>query len=361
MKVLYAIQGTGNGHFSRAKEIIPILRKKCKIDILISGNHVDLSLPFDSDYRFNGLSFVYGKKGNIDLWNTYLQANAKSFKAEIKSLQVEKYDFVINDFEPISGWACFQKNIPCIALSHQSALLDRNVPKPNKGDIFGKFILRNYAPASKKFGFHFCNYSKNIFTPVIRKEIRAIKPSNNGHYTVYLPSYKDEILVLYFKNFPGIKWHIFSKYNNKVIIDKNIEIYPISNDAFLQSIGTCTGVLCGAGFETPAEAMFLGKKLMVVPVEHQYEQQCNAAALKAMGIAVIKKIKEKNYEKILDWLETDYKIEINYPDITEQVINKIFEMYVQDVLKKNAWDKEYYLTISKNGKKKDLEAVLKKL
>ena len=28
MKILYAIQGTGNGHISRARDIIPILKKK---------------------------------------------------------------------------------------------------------------------------------------------------------------------------------------------------------------------------------------------------------------------------------------------------------------------------------------------
>jgi len=44
-----------------------------------------------------------------------------------------------------------------------------------------------------------------------------------------------------------------------------------------------TGVFCGAGFETPAEAMFLKKKLMVIPMKGQYEQQCNAAALEEIG------------------------------------------------------------------------------
>ena len=36
MKVLYAFQGTGNGHIARAQEIIPILKKYAEVDILIS-------------------------------------------------------------------------------------------------------------------------------------------------------------------------------------------------------------------------------------------------------------------------------------------------------------------------------------
>ena len=359
MKVLYAIQGTGNGHLSRAREIIPLLRKKCEIDILVSGTQADIDLPFEINYRLKGLSFVFGKKGGVDIWNTYLEANSKSIRKEIKELPVEKYDFVINDFEPISGWACYFKKVPCIALSHQAALLDKNVPSPDKTDLFGKFILRNYAPASDRLGLHFSRYSKNIYTPVIRSEVRKVKPVDNGHYTVYLPSYDDKLIASHLRNFANIRWQVFSKHNKKVIIDKDIEIYPVSHDAFLESMATCTGILCGAGFETPAEAMYLGKKLLVIPMDNQYEQHCNAAALKAMGIPVVKKLKEKHYEKIFDWLDSTYKVEISYPDITEQIINRIFEMHVQNVLKKNSWDKDYYLTFPKTGKKKMEKTILR--
>lgn len=38
MKILYAFQGTGNGHLARAQEIIPILKKHALVDTLISGH-----------------------------------------------------------------------------------------------------------------------------------------------------------------------------------------------------------------------------------------------------------------------------------------------------------------------------------
>jgi uncharacterized protein (TIGR00661 family) len=362
MKILYALQGTGNGHLARATEIIPLLRKKCEVDILVSGTQVDLQLPFDIKFRLKGLSFIFGKKGGVDLWNTYIEANAKSIRKEIRELPVTDYDFVINDFEPISGWACFFKKVPCVALSHQSAVLDKNSPKPKVSDLFGKFILKNYAPSSLQFGFHFSRYAKNIFTPVIRKDVRNLIPIDKGYYTVYLPSYDDEHLIKHLKNFEKVKWQVFSKHNKMSFTDKNIEISPISNEAFLQSMASSSGVLCGAGFETPAEAMFLGKKLMVIPMENQYEQQCNAAALKGIGIPVIKKLIEKNYGKINDWLISDYKIEITYPDVTEQVINRIFEIYVKKILKKNAWDNRYQLSFpDKKGKKKSSKTLLKHL
>ncbi len=346
MKVLYAIQGTGNGHLSRAREIIPLLRNKCEVDLLVSGYQADVDLPFEVKYRLRGLSFIFGKKGGVDIWNTYIEANYKKFMEEIHTVPVGDYDFVINDFEPVSAWACYLNKVPCISFSHQCALLDKNVPKPKKKDFLGKFILKNYAPSTLKFGLHFSRYSNDIFTPVIRSEIRNIKNTNGDHYTVYLPSYNDDFIseILSLVD-DGIRWQIFSKNAKQVIINKNIEIYPITNDGFIKSMASSTGVLCGAGFETPAEAMFLGKKLLVIPMQNQYEQQCNAAALKAMGIPVIKKLKEKHVDTLRDWVVSDFRIEINYPDNTAKIINLIFETYINGVLKENQWTKEYSLSL----------------
>ena len=273
MKVLYAIQGTGNGHISRARDIIPLLRKHCETDILISGYQSDVTLNFDVRFTYKGLSFIFGKKGGVDLWNTYIRANIKKLFDEIRSIPIHDYDFVINDFEPVSAWACYFNKVPCIALSHQSSLLDKNVPKSKSNDLFGKFILRNYAPANVRFGLHFSRYSKDIFTPVIRKEIREAERMEKDHYTVYLPSYDDVKLMEILRQIEGIRWQIFSKHAEKITIDHNIEVYPVNNDGFIQSMVTCTGILCGAGFEAPAEALFLGKKLMVIPMQNQYEQQ----------------------------------------------------------------------------------------
>ena len=63
MKILYAIQGTGNGHLSRARDIIPVLKRIGEVDILISGKQADIGLPFPIKYKMHGLGFIFGKKG----------------------------------------------------------------------------------------------------------------------------------------------------------------------------------------------------------------------------------------------------------------------------------------------------------
>jgi uncharacterized protein (TIGR00661 family) len=335
MKILYAIQGTGNGHVTRAREIIPLLKKNHDIDILISGTQADVALPFDIKYRFHGLSFIFGKKGNVDITETYKKSRLKQLMKDIKALPVSDYDLVISDFEPVSSWACYLSGKPCVSVSHQAAVINKKAPKAKNFDPLGKVILRSYAPSTSQYGFHFLPYDTNIFTPVIRTEVRVKKPVNSGHYTVYLPAYDDERLVKILSKVENVEWQVFSKHNKESFHEKNVWIRPINNDEFIDSMSRSTGVFCGAGFETPAEALFLKKKLMVIPMSGQYEQQCNAEALKNLGIPVIKSLKKKHLQKIIDWVKTGKVIPVNFPDMTEKILNDIIEKESQDLSVKN--------------------------
>ena len=343
MKILYAIQGTGNGHISRARDIIPYLQEFCQCDILVSGTQCDVELNVPVKFRLKGLSFWFGKSGGVDLWKTLTKTNLWGLKREIDQLKVEDYDLVINDFEPVSAWACKKKNVPCISLSHQGTLFSDKVPIPPESDRFGRFILRNYAPADTHFGFHFNAYDDNIFTPVIRKQVRDCETDELDYFTVYLPAYDDKFLVDTLSLFGDYDWHIFSKHAKKSYQIDNIVVNKITNDKFVEDMANSSGVLCGAGFETPAEALYLNKKLMVVPMKGQYEQQCNAAALELMGVPVIKNLHPSQFEKISNWLESDEKVDVHYPDQTRKIVRRIFEVNVQSVLQSNHWDLNYQL------------------
>lgn len=323
MKILYAIQGTGNGHLTVAMEVLPYLMKRGEVDILISGSDVDVALPYEIKYRLHGLGFIFGKKGGIDYLETYKKARLKQLFKEIKSLPVEEYDLVFSDFEPVSAWACYLKNKPCIGFSHQAAVSNKWSPKPKKKDLIGQAVLKYYAPVSVKYGFHFVPYNKNIFTPVIRREIRQAKVVAGDHYTVYLPAYSDKRITQLLSCFPAQKWEVFSKRCVHAYTEGNIHFFPVANRSFVQSMVSSQGVFCGAGFQTPSEALFLKKKLLVIPMKGQFEQQCNAAALKLMGIPVIRNIKPKQYKKLKAWIESDARLVMDFPDETEWLLEEI--------------------------------------
>jgi uncharacterized protein (TIGR00661 family) len=329
MKILFAIQGTGNGHLSRARDVYPELAKHGDVDVLVSGIQADIALPYPVKYRHWGMSFIFGRAGGVDIWQTANKLRLRRLLRDIKSLPVEQYDLIINDFEPVSAWACRLKHKPCISLSHQCAVLNPHAPAPDTIDLVGKLVLERYAPTTAAYGFHFKAYDDNIFTPVIRKEIRALQPTDRGHYTVYLPAYDDNTLFRHLSQFPEVQWKVFSKHNHAPYTLRNVRIMPIDNKAFINSMAESTGVLCGAGFEGPAEALYLGKKLMVIPMQTQYEQHCNAAALKAIGVPVIKALSAKYYSDIRNWLHSDERIMVDYPDITEAIVSSIVHAHTQ--------------------------------
>jgi len=103
MKILYAIQGTGNGHLSRAVDIIPELKRYGSLDLFVSGAQADISLPYPVKYKSKGLSFYFGKTGGINFYKTFVQNSSNEVLKEINSFPVEKYDLVVNDFEPITA------------------------------------------------------------------------------------------------------------------------------------------------------------------------------------------------------------------------------------------------------------------
>ena len=88
-------------------------------------------------------------------------------------------------------------------------------------------------------------------------------------------------------------------------------------------MASSSGVLCGAGFETPAEALYLGKKILAIPMKNQYEQHLNAAALIDLGVPVIKSLKKKYEYDIELWLNSDKVVQVNYPNNTMQIIETI--------------------------------------
>ena len=327
MKILYAVQGTGNGHLCRAMDIIPCLQQHGEVDVLISGIQADIALPFEVKYRLHGLSFIFGKHGGVDLWRTFMSSTVRKLIKEINSLPVENYDLVINDFEPISAWACHVKDLPCVGLSHQIGALDPMSPKPEESDMLGRFILKNYAPSTVSYGFHFKAYANHIYTPVIRQSVRELDVGDHGHYTVYLPSYDDSYLVKHLSRFSDVQWEVFSKHNVTPFSLKNVNINPIDSDAFVQSMATSSGVLCGAGFETPAEALYLGKKLLVIPMKNQYDQHLNAASLEEIFFQVIRNLKKKHEYDIESWLNGKSNVEVDYPDTTEKIIKQIIEKH----------------------------------
>ncbi len=325
MKILYAIQATGNGHISRAMELMPYLENYGRVDVFFSGSNSHLQPNLPVAYRSKGLSLFYGNNGGLDYRQMWKQLQVKRIWQEARDLPVHKYDLVLNDFESITALACKLKKKPSVGFGHQASFQSTHTPRPNRKEVMGEWILKNYATASAYIGLHFSAYDDFIYSPVIKQDIRTAQPTDKGYITVYLSHYSDEVVVKALQQAKDLCFQVFSKKVTSRVTIGNITLLPISNEGFTHSLINAHGVITGAGFETPAEALYLGKRLMVLPIKGQYEQLCNAAALKDNHVWVLDDIREDFLYQIRQWLGSLAPAPLQTEHSTYQIVQKVME------------------------------------
>jgi len=309
MKLLYAIQGTGNGHLARAAEIGPALAEIAEVDFLISGRSAELNFPFPFDYSYHGLYFIFGNRGGVDYFKSFKQLRPFRLLKDISAVPVTNYDAVINDYESITAHACRKKKVPVVGVSHQASFYSDKVPMPKKRRRFFEYGMRYWiAPCNGYVGLHYKAYDDHILPPIIRPELVNAELSDKGHITVYLPAFSDNRLISVFKQIPEIQWEVFTKKSKEILRHENVLIHPVNKERYSQSLGSCHGLLTGGGFQATSEGLYLAKKMIVIPMFDQYEQKCNATALEEMGVPIIKSIDEGAVEKLKHWISTPYKL-----------------------------------------------------
>lgn len=323
LKVLYAIQGTGNGHIARAIELIPVLKEYFQIDIFLSGTQYNLALPERPKFISKGYSFFYSNLGSVDLRKTFLKNSIKKIIRDIYSLPVKNYDLVLSDFECISALAAKLRNVPCVNMSHQAAFKYKETPRITPKSTLGEFLLKNFAPANKYFGFHFRQYHPSIYYPIISNKVRTALPDFSNHYTVYLPAYSVHLIAEKFRKYDYVEWHLFSNGVKSKIQTGNLHLFPLNRNEFIDSMIKSRGIITGGGFETPAEAMYMGKKIISIPIRKQYEQQCNAEALKRLGYPVFDDLNQISAEFINEWIAADFYAPFNFDDQRESLVKAL--------------------------------------
>ncbi|MEN9513275.1 MAG: hypothetical protein RLZZ390_609 [Bacteroidota bacterium] len=348
MKIFYAVQATGNGHISRATELVPLLQKYGDVDVFLSGSNYSLKSNLPIAYRSKGLSLAYNNEtGSIDIQKTIQNISIRKIWNEAKFLPVEKYDLVVNDFESITSLACRLKKVKSIHLGHQASFVSKKVPRPSKTDFWGEWVLRNYAAGTENYGFHFREYDNNIYNPIIKNSILEAEPSNKGHFTIYLGQYDSSIIIEAIKELNDFKFEIFCSKSKDIIVNHNYKILPVSQELFTQSLLSCTGIITGAGFETPAEALYLNKKLMVIPLKGQYEQLCNAEALKDFNVTVIDKLNENFKISFEKWIDLNGQKQLILSKTAVEIIEEVVEGKPQSKLASitaNQWNSPFEIS-----------------
>lgn len=315
LRILYGINGTGNGHRSRAIELVPELRRHAEVDVLVSGARYSLQLPFDVKYRFRGLTFVY-RDGGVAPLATAAEANPVQLLRDIQGLDLDGYDAVVTDFESVSAWSAKLRGMPCLHVSHQASFRCAHVPRPDPVQTMPEAFLKGLIPGDSWIGLHYRRYSRQIHPPIVRASVRDASPTRGANIVTYLPSIPIEEQVDFFSRQRGqyVLFGVGLAHGERAA--PGIRIEPASDRTFARALASCRGVIAHAGFELPSEALLLGKPLFAIPIARQYEQQCNAAALSALGVPTAGNW-EAAKRMLPSWLQAPVEVPGAIPEVTE--------------------------------------------
>jgi uncharacterized protein (TIGR00661 family) len=322
MRVLYGVQGTGNGHITRARALSTELAKaNIEVDYIFSGRPGDEYFnmePFGPYKTFRGLTFATGN-GQLNFVKTALTNNVLNLRREIKSLDVQDYDLVITDFEPVSAWAARLHGKFSLGIGHQYAF---NYAIPVEGaNWIAKTIMKYFAPASVSLGVHWHHFDSPILPPIIEPPLENAW-MQRGRILVYLP----------FENIKHIcawlaveKDYDFYIYHHLPAPQDNAHLHlrPLSRAQFQTDLASCEGVITNSGFELASEAIQYGKKILTKPLHGQMEQISNAAALKILKRADV--VSTLNPAALKAWLQKKNPAPVRYPNVAGEIVQWIID------------------------------------
>ncbi|MBO4738560.1 MAG: glycosyltransferase [Bacteroidales bacterium] len=324
MKFLFVIQGEGRGHFSQA---IALQQK-----LQVNGHEVEQVLIGKSPFRkipdyvtlsfkdkiqcFDSPNFLPTKRYTPLLLSiVYNLWHAKRYFAAMRFLKnainQSKADRVINFYEPMLGLTYKRYAIakPMICIAHQYAYLHKEYVFP-KCFVLRKYFLKRLTQitawgAMRKIGLSFENMpdvpQQNLYIipPLLRQDILNAKSENIAQKDYYLVYLLNDGFLQDFEN------HVLKSdiivFSAQESISKNPRIHfqKMADQAFVNALLSAKAVVTTAGFELVAEAMFLDKPLLLIPVN--FEQKTNAFSAQKVGdVIVANKIDMNVFEQLVE-------------------------------------------------------------
>lgn len=317
MKVLYGVQGTGNGHLSRARAMAAAFDgSDLDVDFLFSGRPADrfFDMQCFGDYRVRqGMTFA-NIDGRVDYLRTVLRNNYWQFVRDVVALDLRTYDYIITDFEPITAWAGRLRRKTVISMGHQPSF-DHPVPVANR-DFRTALVLKLFAPGNVRVGMHWDKFDAPILPPllyagpcpVVKKDRKIL---------IYLPFEPQRHVHKVLSRLSDFDFFIYAPGSEHRTVG-NLQLRPTSLKGFQADLHDCAAVICNAGFELSSECLSLGKRLLVKPQGRQMEQASNALALRQLGYGAV--IEKLDAEIIRDWLAHDTPVPRMYvPDVAKAI------------------------------------------
>ena len=318
LRCLFIVQGEGRGHLTQALSLRAFLHRAghhvCSSVVSRGGDgaapsyferEIGAPVRYIDSVRF----VVNGSRRSIN-WLQTLVGNRdrlgrfrEGFAVLDQEIRLHRPDVIVNFYEPLGGLyaARYQPRIPVVAVAHQFMFLHPQYVFPHgypiqrrAATLFTKLTgaraarrlaLSLYdAPAIPGEGLH-------VMPPLLRDGLIA-QPLDvlRAFFLIYLYHHSgSEAVLRWHDRNPDVRLHCFrhdSKADKTVEFDDTLTFHQLHGQRFLDMMARCSGVVTNSGFESMAEAMYLCKPLLLVPMRRHFEQLCNGIDGQRVGAAV---------------------------------------------------------------------------
>ena len=301
--IIYAMSGEGRGHATRARVVVEALRDRHQLTLFASACAYDLLAPRyrGSDVRvvrIPGLHFAYSAPGRVDLLRTlseaalFRMALGDYVERILPEVDRARPDLVIADFEPIAARAAQRRGVPFVSFDHQHYLV--------VGDFDGlPFAFRQQARLSAPFVEALYDWQRATIVssfyrvPVkpayrdtrwvgtlIRPELLGVRAERGRHLCAYIR-----------RQAPAATLDALASSGREVCLYGlgartavgPIRFLAVDERRFIEDLATADAVISTAGNQLVGEALYLGKPLLVMPEDWNFEQSVNAYFLERTG------------------------------------------------------------------------------
>jgi uncharacterized protein (TIGR00661 family) len=232
----------------------------------------------------------------VQLFKTAAQAftNFKTFWKSATQLEefIEELqpDGIVNFYESITGLYKLKSGskIPTMSVGHQYLLLNKNFESISEKKIDRILLNMNTMITSigskKLLGLSFRPIENDnkieVVPPLLRQQVKNIVPKAGERWLAYLTHFRLSEDIMNWSNAnPEVKLDCFwdnPARKETYHYSDSLTFHPIDAENYLAKMTECAGLISTAGFESVAEAMYLGKPAMMVPVPNHIEQMINA-------------------------------------------------------------------------------------
>ena len=295
-KIFYSVSGEGRGHATRVRAVVEGLRHEHEVTIYAPEMAYDLlSQTYHQTNvevrRIPGLCFQYTPNRKLDYVKTgwYGLTNLAGFPKLIQDLQheieQEQPDLVITDFEPTLPRAARRAGVPFISLNHQHFLLTYDlgslpVELRMKAAFMSSFVGAFYKDQAQTIvsSFYFpplrpecCNVEQ--IGVLLRPEILEATPEHGDYLVAYLRrSAPENVYQALAESKHEVRVYGLGKRPNH----GSLRFFEIDVYRFVEDLAGSRALISTAGNQLVGEALYLGKPVLAMPEDGNYEQGINA-------------------------------------------------------------------------------------